>query len=115
MASKKKTTKVVAMTPPKLVLRCETETVHKVDVNDLETFIQAVTGHTYECVPNEEWGNDSQHRFNVDGKMQDYQKEDWESFKKTGKEESFNLRCILEGLVADGHLAAGTYLITVCW
>ncbi len=97
------------------VLRVSTVTIHTVDVYDLEAFIKAVTGHTYECVPNEEWGNDSQHRFEVDGEMPDYQQKDWENFKRTGKQESFRLRSILEGLVKDGHLAAGNYLITVCW
>lgn len=115
MAAKRKVTKPVAMTKPRPILRCETETTHKVDVYDLETFIEAVTGHTYECVPNEEWSNDSQHRFDVDGEMADYQLKCWESFKNTGAEETFCLRAILEGLVKDGHLTAGIYLITVCW
>jgi hypothetical protein len=112
MAAKKK---AVTMSKPKPVLRCETETIHKVDVYDLETFIQAVTGHTYECVANQEWSNDSQHRFSVDGKMLDYEVEVWEKFKRTGVEESYILRNILEGLVMDGHVPSGTYLITVSW
>jgi hypothetical protein len=105
----------VIMTAPKPILRCDTETIHKVDVYDLETFIHTVTGHTFECVPNEEWSNDSQHRFDVDGKMPDYQEKEWEHFKKTGEEKSYGLRSILEGLVKDGHLTPGIYLITVCW
>jgi hypothetical protein len=99
----------------KPVLRCETVTVQTVDVYDLETFIHAVTGHSYECVPCEEWGNDSQHRFEVDGKMADYQQKTWDKFKKTGDNETFSLRAIMEGLVKDGHIQAGTYIITVCW
>lgn len=55
-------------------LKVKTETVHVVEVNDLEQFIHETTGHTYEIVPNEEWGNDEQHRFNIDGKLEGYKK-----------------------------------------
>lgn len=103
------------MTSHKPVLRCETETIHNVEVNDLETFVQTVTGHTYECSINEEFGNDSQHRFSVNGKIAVYQQKDWDKFKKTGETQPYSLRCILNGLVQDGHMAAGIYLIIVCW
>ena len=103
------------MTKPKPVLRCEVETISSVEYHELDTFIEAVTGHHYDCVCNEEWSNDSQHRFYVDGKLSDYDQKDWDKFKKTGEEETYSLRNILNGLVADGHLAAGIYVISVCW
>lgn len=113
MAAKKKA--VVTITPPKPVLRCETETIHKTEYHELDSFIEAVTGHTYECVASEEWSNDSQHRFDVDGILADYEQKEWDKFKKTGEEKSYGLRTILDGLVKDGHLKPGIYLITVCW
>ena len=115
MAAKKRVTKKVTMTTPKPVLRCETETIHKVEYHELDSFIQAVTGHYFECVPNEEWGNDSQHRFDVDGDLSEYDQKEWDKFKKTGEQQLFGLRTVLDGLVKDGHLTAGVYLITVCW
>jgi hypothetical protein len=100
---------------PKPLLRYKTETVHRVKVDDLETFIEAVTGHYYNCVLNEEWYNDSHHRFEVNGEMCDWEKESWDVFKKTGEQWSFCLPVILKGLVKDGRLKAGVYVITVSW
>lgn len=96
-------------------LKKTTETVHNVEVDDLESFIKAVTGHRFECVPNEEWSNDSQHRFAIEGALDDYERKNWELFKSTGKPELFMLRTVLEGLCVEGHIPAGTYLINVCW
>lgn len=116
MAAKKRTVKkTVEMTKPKPVLRCETETVINVEYHDLDAFILAVTGHHYECVANEEWGNDSQHRFGVNGNLSDFEQKDWDKFKATGEEETYLLRTILDGLCKEGHLAPGTYIISVCW
>lgn len=96
-------------------LKCVTETIHSVSDYDLETFIREQTGHSYEIVPNEEWGNDSQHRFTLDGKLDEWNVKDWEAFKSTGEQKNYQLRTILDGLCADGKLAAGTYLINVSW
>ena len=97
------------------ILKCEKETVFKVDSYDLEAFIKEATGHEYETVYNEEWSNDSQHRFILDGKMNQWEKNDWETFKSTGKQELYHLRTILNGLCSEKQIEAGTYLITVCW
>lgn len=96
-------------------LKCTTETVIKVEYSDLEKFITERTGHSYEIVPNEEWSNDEEHRFVVTGKLVGYQQKDWDAFKSTGVEYQYRLHTILDGLCADGHLAAGIYLISVSW
>lgn len=96
-------------------LKCKTETVKVVEVDDLQQFIKQTTGHEYEIVPNEEWGNDQQYRFVVNGRLLDFHQKDWDTFKSTGAQEQYRLRAILEGLCADGHLEAGIYVIDVSW
>lgn len=96
-------------------LKCKTETVHSVNYNNLEQFIKQTTGHEYEILPNEEWNNDTQHRFLIDGKMLDFHQKDWEAFKSTGEQDPFRLRNIMNGLCADGHLLPGIYVINVSW
>jgi hypothetical protein len=95
--------------------KCVTETVHVVEVNDLETFIREQTGHSYEVVPNEEWGNDEQHRFDIDGKLDEWNINDWNEFKSDGVEHQYRTRTIMNGLCADGKLDAGIYVINVSW
>lgn len=98
------------------VLECVKETIIKVNVYDLEDFIEKKTGHTYECVPNEEWSNDSQHRFNIDGEMDSWRSEEWNAFKMNGHTTgSYLLRTILTGLCAEKHIEPAIYLITVSW
>lgn len=94
-------------------LKVRTETTHSVEYYDLQTFIEKVTGHKYEIVPYEEWGNDSQHRFFVDGILDSG--EGWKAFKNEGKEVPYLLHSILNGLCQDGHIPAGIYLVCVCW
>jgi hypothetical protein len=96
-------------------LKCKTETINSVEVSDLEEFIEQATGHAYEIVPNEEWGNDEQHRFVVSGELIDYQKKDWEEFKSSGRQHQYRLQYILDGLCCDKQLLPGTYIINVSW
>lgn len=96
-------------------LKCERETLLTVEYHEMERFIKECTGHDAEIVAIEEWGNDSQHRFRVDGKLEMYEKKDWTKFKETGEASTFGLQAILNGLCSEGKLDKGTYLITVCW
>lgn len=98
-----------------MTLKCKTETVHTVELNDLEQFILEKTGHAYEIVPNEEWSNDQQHRFEISGYLHSYQNTDWNLFKVSGMQGRYQLRTILNGLCSDGHLEKGIYLINVSW
>jgi hypothetical protein len=64
----------------------------------------------YECVAEEEWGNDESHSFNVDGKVDEYSKE--EIIKGNL---SFQLHGILDWMAAEGVIEKGTYKIDICW
>jgi len=75
-----------------MTLKCKTETVHTVELNDLEQFILEKTGHTYEIAPNEEWSNDQQHRFEITGYLHSYQNTDWNLFKVSGMQGQYQLR-----------------------
>jgi hypothetical protein len=99
----------------KPVLECNEEIIRSVDYYTLDQYIKKVTGHDYDCVGSEEWGNDSQHRFNVRTITAKYELKEWKKFKKSGTKEGFMLRIILYGLCTDGFIPAGMYLITVCW
>jgi len=102
------------MPTPKL--KCTTETIIRVEYSDLDKFIQEITGQKdYECVPSEEWGNDSSHRFTVDGDLSKFDLKDWNKFKAGGEDHSYKLRLILDGMCADKHIPAGIYLVRVCW
>jgi len=98
-----------------MTLKYVTETVHNVEVNDLKMFIREQTGHSYEIVPNEEWGNDEQHRIIVDGDMSGWAFAYWTKFKSTGDQDRYRTRDIMNGLCADGKLPAGIYVINVSW
>lgn len=98
------------------LLKCTVETINNVEVNDLEDFIKEVTGHGYECIPNQEWSNDSNHRFMIDGELDEHDRSNWEAFKRGEASNcNFILHAILTGLCADGHIQPGTYLVNVCW
>ena len=98
-----------------MTLKYVTETINKVEVGDLEEFIREQTDHTYEIVPNEEWGNDEQHEIIVDGHLDEWGIKNWDSFKTTGVEHRYRLRTIMNGLCADGKLPAGIYVVNVSW
>lgn len=97
-------------------LKSRTETIIRVQYYDLDSFIQEVTGQKdYECVAGEEWGNDSEHRFNIDGKLSEFDKPEWDKFKAGNGKHNYMMQTILDGLCADGHIPAGTYLVSVSW
>jgi len=96
-------------------LKCVIETVIKVDYSDLEEFILNETGHAYDIVPNEEWGNDEQHRIVLDGQLDEWDLQRWNDFKNSVEEKRYGTRCLMNGLCAEGKLVAGIYLINVSW
>ncbi len=96
-------------------LKFKVEIINTVEVDDLQRFIKESTGHEYEIVPNQEWGNDEQHRFELDGKIEEWNLEDWNTFKSTGEQHRYRLGTILDGLCADGKLDPGLYVINVSW
>lgn len=95
------------------VLECTQVSYVNVDWTELERFIKHVTGQKYEIAYQEEWGNDSQHSFNT-SHPSDYDREKYDLLC-AGTPRSYSLRSILNCLAADGKLAKGQYLVTVCW
>jgi hypothetical protein len=92
------------------------ETVIKVDYDDLNNFIQEVTGQKdYNCVESEEWSNDSQHRYQIIDSMDPYHLEKWKNFKAGKGPHAYMLYTILDGLCKDKHIQPGIYIITVSW
>lgn len=106
-----------------MALKSKKETIITVDYGDIDAFIAEKYPFLkgYEIQQGEEWGNDSQHRFIVSGKIMDYDREDWEEIKNSKdakemrKNTEYRAELILNMLVADGHLEAGKYIIDVCW
>ncbi len=93
-------------------LKTRIETTHAVNYNDLDKFIRHHTGQRdYECVPLQEWGNDSHHSFTVEPIKSDYNRRDWDAFKAGTHDGSYILGVILDGLCSEGKLAAGKYLV----
>lgn len=103
-----------------LKLKVQVETVNNVTSDDLDEFIHAVTGRHYECVTDEEWPNDSEHRFYVkpfsNKKVDAYDVKKWNEWKtNVVQADMFMLRTILDGLCTDGKIVEGVYIISVCW
>lgn len=95
-------------------LGIKTKTVHAVSYDALERLIQEVYGHDYQMIASEEWGNDSQHEFVLDGKNDEWDQGHVADFM-AGKLTSFGTHAILNDLVKKGRLAPGTYLVDVSW
>jgi hypothetical protein len=97
-------------------LKGRTETVIKVDYNDLDDFIHQTTGRDdYSCCDSQEWNNDSQHRFHVENKpLSEYDQKEWSQFKLGNKRHCY-LGILLDGLCVDGLIPPGNYIINVRW
>lgn len=95
-------------------LKCKVRTVISVNYNDLERFIKAETGREYEIACQEEVGNDTEHTYNVEAKLDLYNAKEWVDFK-AGSKTQYILRTILCGLCLEGKLQAGEYLVRVSW
>lgn len=103
-------------------MKTTTKTVIEVDYNELDgevtRFLRSknieVGEYGYECTAEEEWGNDSSHELNVDGKLDDF-------FEKYDKPDilkgklSYKLSAILNWMAAEKVIEPGKYLVNVCW
>lgn len=86
-----------------------------IDYRNIEKKIQAHFNRPdYNIVADEEWNNDSQHTYeDVNGEVD--HPVVVEEFKAGRGFASFGLHHLLNQMVADGALAAGNYVIEVCW
>jgi hypothetical protein len=101
-------------------LQTTVETVHTLYDRDFDNFIRSVYGQPYEVVPDEEWNNDSSHRFVVEKKpytdnvldMYDLKKLD--TFINTGKS-SYIAHILFRDLANRDLIEPGVYVINVSW
>jgi hypothetical protein len=93
------------------ILKAVNETIIKVHYEDLNDFINKVTGQEYDCVLGEDWLNNSLHFFVVDGDFA-FHKE-WMQFKSNKDNGRDLIETILNGLCAEKYIDPGYYVITV--
>lgn len=68
----------------------------------------------YGVAVDEETGNDTSLTYNVDGIVQDYDKNEITKFKETGRG-MYLTRSLLNYLAAEGKIEKGQYLIKISW
>ena len=98
------------------VLRVEERTVRVVDHQDMDKFIQEVSGYSFESAADLEARNDSSHEIHVrlnEYNPSNYDREVWAN-QKSGKNPP-GLRSILACMCEEGFIPEGFYLIRVSW
>lgn len=69
----------------------------------------------WDFISDHEANNDSDYSFDVDGKIDDYDKERLERFKKDSNSEGWMTQIFLDDLCKQELIPKGAYLIKVCW
>lgn len=70
---------------------------------------------SYECLAEEEWGNDSEHLFYIDGELDERDQKDVEETIRTGKTKMYRTQTLLNYLCSQGKIDKGDYLIRISW
>jgi hypothetical protein len=100
-------------------MKSSTVTLIEVDYHELDETVtkflkeKQIKWHSdeqYQCVAEQEWGNDQSHCFTVDGDVD----EDCIQRIKDGRL-GWSLGNILNWMASEGALAKGEYKIDVCW
>lgn len=97
-------------------MRYKIVTIYQVDYFELERFAKEIYGlDDYSFVATEECGNDSEHRFRVNGKV-----DSWDADNEVAILNTTDVPCYANGLLLnmlcrDGHIPKGEYLVIVCW
>lgn len=103
------------MSKPKL----KTEKVEylAVSYNELERFATKIYKfkNRYSFVAAQECDNDSEHSFSVTGEIDESDEETAEAIREGQAPEYYQNQLLLDLLCADGHIAKGDYLVSVCW
>lgn len=98
-------------------LRVEEQTVFVCDYFEMERFIKEHYPNlpkTWNLLAQQEWPNDSYHHYHiVKEKLESYDQDDLEEFKKSG--EGAGLHVILTDLCNRNELNPGIYVVHVCW
>lgn len=101
-----------------MTLKCSKKVIISVDYNDLEDYILASTGESYEILPMEEVGSSQYaavYEVNVSsGELVKGEEEEWQQFRQ-GKKPMYALQTIMKHLSNVGLLEEGDYLIDVNW
>lgn len=93
----------------------EKVTIIKTDYNEIEDLLDQHYGIThYEVVAAEELGNGSNLDYDIDGKLDKWELEDFEEIQN-GKFLLHRTRILINKLCADGYIEAGNYIINVSW
>ncbi len=91
------------------------KSVIEIGYSELERLVQDKLGFKdYSFAATEECGNDSDHQFDVDGKLDKWDKENIQEWKD-GESPTFTNPVILNELCRLGHIKKGEYIVTVCW
>lgn len=91
--------------------------VVEVDYRDLERLVvdKYPFMNGYSFVATEECGNDSTHRFVVDGNLDKVYEAEWEKVKEPNVWFDLSNGFILNKLAADGNIEPGEYVVRVFW
>jgi hypothetical protein len=101
---------------PKEVLPMTFKSYAEVNSSDLERFAEKVYGlKDYSFVAVQECGNDSQHTFDIDGKIDGYDSLDAADIRSGKCVRAYRNRLLLNCLCADGHIPKAEYIVEVCW
>lgn len=95
-------------------LECTKRTLITVESHKLDQFIKQETGHEYCVMASEQLSDDDRCEISVDGQLDDYDNQEWNKFKESGRYSDFRTNAILNGLCSQGLIEAGDYLITTC-
>lgn len=87
---------------------------YKTDYTEFEALVNQVYGVEFEFPMDQEASNDTEHQFNIDGRLNKYDQEKIQSFIN-GESVYFISRTLLNDLCAKNYIPAGRYLITVSW
>lgn len=97
------------------MLELETKTIHFVDYSDLERFVHdTYDDKEYEYCPNEECCNGSCKRIEVDGRLSEWNKKDYDSIRQ-GKVPQYGTYRLFELMCHDGYIQPGTYVVECSW
>lgn len=93
-------------------MRSVKKTIIQVDYNDLDEAIKKYLNLSipFESVAYQEWNNDSQYEFHIDGRVDDYNRDQIAKGKYM-----YGIGTILNMMCADGLIEVGNYMIDVNW
>ena len=89
--------------------------VIEISYNDLTERAQALYGHDPEVVASEEWNNDEEHSFEIDGALDTWDEEALTKFKETGHAGYGITGLLLNDMARQGLIEKGAYLVSICW